>query len=205
MFRGRWPRERCAPPAIDPKRLPPGQYMTTKWPVLHAGQVPKIDLTTWSFRVFGEVEHEVELTWEQFNELPRASHGAGHPLRHALEPLRRAVRGRPLERAREPLPAAARPHASRSRTPSTASPRTCRLSAIEDDERAARDPRRRRAADTRPRLAAAPRRSRAVLLEERQVAARDRALPGRPARLLGALRLPQRRRSLAGAAIRASR
>ena len=42
--------------------------------------------------------------------------------------------------------------------------------------RAARDPRRRRAADARPRLAAAPRRARQVLLEERQVAARDRAL-----------------------------
>jgi DMSO/TMAO reductase YedYZ molybdopterin-dependent catalytic subunit len=58
---------------IDPERLPPGQYMTKKWPVLHAGQVPRVDLTTWSLRVFGEVEEEVELTWEQLNELPRAS------------------------------------------------------------------------------------------------------------------------------------
>jgi DMSO/TMAO reductase YedYZ molybdopterin-dependent catalytic subunit len=57
----------------EPSRLPPGQYMTSKWPVLHAGSVPKVDLATWSFRVFGEVEEEVELTWEQFNELPRAS------------------------------------------------------------------------------------------------------------------------------------
>jgi DMSO/TMAO reductase YedYZ molybdopterin-dependent catalytic subunit len=56
---------------FDPKRLPPGQYLTAKWPVLHAGRVPKVDLATWSFRVFGEVEQEVELTWEQFNELPR--------------------------------------------------------------------------------------------------------------------------------------
>jgi DMSO/TMAO reductase YedYZ molybdopterin-dependent catalytic subunit len=58
---------------FDPKRLPPGQYLTTKWPVLHAGQVPKVDLATWTFRVFGEVANEVELTWEQFNELPRTS------------------------------------------------------------------------------------------------------------------------------------
>jgi DMSO/TMAO reductase YedYZ molybdopterin-dependent catalytic subunit len=57
----------------DPGRLPPGQYLTEKWPVLHAGSVPEYrDLSTWTFRVFGEVENEVELTWEQFNELPRS-------------------------------------------------------------------------------------------------------------------------------------
>jgi DMSO/TMAO reductase YedYZ molybdopterin-dependent catalytic subunit len=56
---------------LDPKRLPPGQYLTDKWPVLHAGSVPEIDLSTWTFRVWGEVENELELTWEQFKELPR--------------------------------------------------------------------------------------------------------------------------------------
>ena len=56
----------------DPARLPPGQYLTEKWPVLHAGSVPRYaDLATWTLRVFGEVEQELELTWEQFNELPR--------------------------------------------------------------------------------------------------------------------------------------
>jgi DMSO/TMAO reductase YedYZ molybdopterin-dependent catalytic subunit len=58
----------------DPARLPPGQYLTEKWPVLHAGDVPHYDdLSTWTFRVFGEVENELELSWEQFNELPRRS------------------------------------------------------------------------------------------------------------------------------------
>jgi DMSO/TMAO reductase YedYZ molybdopterin-dependent catalytic subunit len=58
----------------DPARLPPGQYLTEKWPVLHAGSVARYDdLGTWSLRVFGEVENEIELSWEQFNELPRAS------------------------------------------------------------------------------------------------------------------------------------
>jgi DMSO/TMAO reductase YedYZ molybdopterin-dependent catalytic subunit len=56
----------------DPSRLPPGQYLTKKWPVLHAGSVPDTDLSTWTLRVFGEVEQELELTWEQFGELPRA-------------------------------------------------------------------------------------------------------------------------------------
>jgi DMSO/TMAO reductase YedYZ molybdopterin-dependent catalytic subunit len=55
----------------DPARLPPGQYLTPKWPVLHAGSVPKVDLATWTLRVFGEVEEELELTWEEFAALPR--------------------------------------------------------------------------------------------------------------------------------------
>jgi DMSO/TMAO reductase YedYZ molybdopterin-dependent catalytic subunit len=57
----------------DPARLPPGQYLTEKWPVLHAGSIPDTDLETWTLRVFGEVEQEVDLSWEQFNELPRSS------------------------------------------------------------------------------------------------------------------------------------
>jgi DMSO/TMAO reductase YedYZ molybdopterin-dependent catalytic subunit len=58
----------------DPARLPPGQYLTEKWPVLQAGSVPRYDdLSTWTLRVFGEVENELELTWAQFSELPRSS------------------------------------------------------------------------------------------------------------------------------------
>jgi DMSO/TMAO reductase YedYZ molybdopterin-dependent catalytic subunit len=57
----------------DPARLPPGQYITQKWPVLHAGEVPRTDLATWTLRVFGEVEQPLDLTWEQFQELPRTS------------------------------------------------------------------------------------------------------------------------------------
>ena len=58
----------------EPSRLPPGQYLTEKWPVLHAGSVAQYaDLSTWTLRVFGEVEEEVELTWVQFGELPRTS------------------------------------------------------------------------------------------------------------------------------------
>ena len=58
----------------DPGRLPPGQYLTEKWPVLHAGSVARYDsLDGWTLRVFGEVENELELTWEQLNELPRTT------------------------------------------------------------------------------------------------------------------------------------
>jgi DMSO/TMAO reductase YedYZ molybdopterin-dependent catalytic subunit len=55
---------------LDPARLPPGQYLTEKWPVLHAGTVPKTDLETWDFRVSGEVEEPLTLTWGQLQELP---------------------------------------------------------------------------------------------------------------------------------------
>ena len=54
----------------DPNRLPPGQYLTEKWPVLHAGTVPETDLRTWDFRVFGEVENPVTLSWDEFKALP---------------------------------------------------------------------------------------------------------------------------------------
>ena len=54
----------------DPARLPPGQYLTEKWPVLHAGSVPETDLATWDFRIFGEVEEPVRLRWQQLLELP---------------------------------------------------------------------------------------------------------------------------------------
>lgn len=53
-------------------RLPPGQALTNKWPVLHYGPVPRFDPVTWDFRIFGEVEAERRWTWDEFNRLPRA-------------------------------------------------------------------------------------------------------------------------------------
>jgi DMSO/TMAO reductase YedYZ molybdopterin-dependent catalytic subunit len=56
----------------DAARLPPGQYLTEKWPVLHAGSVPHYpDLDNWTLRVFGEVENPVELSWDELAALPR--------------------------------------------------------------------------------------------------------------------------------------
>jgi DMSO/TMAO reductase YedYZ molybdopterin-dependent catalytic subunit len=54
----------------DPARLPPGQYLTEKWPVLHAGEVPGVDLATWTLEVSGEVEEPLTLTFEQLTQLP---------------------------------------------------------------------------------------------------------------------------------------
>jgi DMSO/TMAO reductase YedYZ molybdopterin-dependent catalytic subunit len=52
-------------------RLPPGQAMTKKFPVLHYGPVPRFDPATWTFKVWGEVEEPVDFTWTEFEQLPR--------------------------------------------------------------------------------------------------------------------------------------
>ncbi len=52
-------------------RLPPGQALTQKFPVLHYGPVPAFNPSTWDFRVWGEVENSQRWTWEEFNQLPR--------------------------------------------------------------------------------------------------------------------------------------
>jgi DMSO/TMAO reductase YedYZ molybdopterin-dependent catalytic subunit len=69
MFRSRAERK-VEEAGYDPARLPPGQYLTDKWPVLHAGTVPETDLATWDFQVFGEVEEPLRLGWEEFKALP---------------------------------------------------------------------------------------------------------------------------------------
>jgi DMSO/TMAO reductase YedYZ molybdopterin-dependent catalytic subunit len=71
VFRGR-AEKKVAAAGYDPARLPPGQYLTEKWPVLHAGSVPDTDLATWDFRIFGEVENPITLSWEEFIALPKA-------------------------------------------------------------------------------------------------------------------------------------
>ncbi len=51
-------------------RLPPGQSLTLKWPVLHYGSVPRFDPERWDFVVSGLVESPVRWNWREFNSLP---------------------------------------------------------------------------------------------------------------------------------------
>jgi DMSO/TMAO reductase YedYZ molybdopterin-dependent catalytic subunit len=53
------------------RRVPPGQSLTTKWPVLTYGLTPRFDPRTWTFRCHGLVEDEVSWTWDEFLTLPR--------------------------------------------------------------------------------------------------------------------------------------
>jgi DMSO/TMAO reductase YedYZ molybdopterin-dependent catalytic subunit len=60
-------------PAVDATRVPPGQSVTAKWPVLHYGSVPRVDLARWRFRIFGLVEAPTELTYDELLALPKTS------------------------------------------------------------------------------------------------------------------------------------
>ena len=186
----------------DPARLPPGPVLTEKWPVLHAGSIPKTDLATWDFFVEGEVESPIRLSWDELNALPRTTHTQDiHCVTRwsrfdvtfegvhwsALEPLVEAARVRALRRR----PRRGGLHGERA---DLVPPR----SAV-----AARDARRRRAADAGARRPAPARRSRGKYFWKSAKWLRGIELTReRPARLLGALRLPQRRRPVRGGAIR---
>ncbi|RXZ02260.1 sulfite oxidase-like oxidoreductase [Fictibacillus sp. S7] len=55
-------------------RVPPNQNVTTKWPVLHVGNVPYYpDLTDWDLKVYGMVEKPTTFTYDELLTLPRAT------------------------------------------------------------------------------------------------------------------------------------
>ncbi len=60
-------RDELVERGIDPARLPPGQYHTDRFPVLHAGVVPDVDLASWDFTV-GGLGASARWTWEEFGE-----------------------------------------------------------------------------------------------------------------------------------------
>ena len=63
-------REKVAESGFEPSRLPPGQYLTERFPILHVGEVPTYAPGEWSLRVFGLVEKEFTLDLDQLRALP---------------------------------------------------------------------------------------------------------------------------------------
>jgi len=53
------------------RRLPPGQSLTNKFPILHQGPIPDFNPSIWDFRILGAVEKAVTWTWDQLLDLPR--------------------------------------------------------------------------------------------------------------------------------------
>ena len=157
--------------------------------------MPHVDLATWDFTVTGEVESPIRLTFDELQALPQTEittdiHCVTRWSR--FDTSFRGVHWRELAKLARPKPTArfVVAHAEQGFTSNLP------LEAIEADEamiawEADGEP-----LDARPRLAAPARRPEPLLLEEREVAPRPRAPLDRRARLLGALRLPQRRRPL---------
>ncbi|MGI8609710.1 MAG: sulfite oxidase-like oxidoreductase [Candidatus Dormibacteria bacterium] len=54
----------------NPERLPAGQVLTEKWPVLHYGDIPRYDMARWRLRVHGLVANETVLTLDEVKALP---------------------------------------------------------------------------------------------------------------------------------------
>lgn len=62
-------KEKLVEAGFEPSRLPPGQYLTERFPVLHVGEVPTYQPGEWSLRVFGLVEREFTLTWDELRAM----------------------------------------------------------------------------------------------------------------------------------------
>lgn len=73
MFERLFKRKNLEEQSKKEGRLPPGQSLTIKFPVLHYGPVPIFNPATWDFRVWGEVDEERTWSWADFNQLPRRS------------------------------------------------------------------------------------------------------------------------------------
>src|SRR6059058_2905869 len=65
LFRSR-AEQKVRDAGFDPARLPPGQYLTEKWPVLH------VDLATWDFAVTGDVDTPLRLSYDELRALPQS-------------------------------------------------------------------------------------------------------------------------------------
>ena len=128
-------RVKNVPGPSEDERVPPGQFLTEKFPVLHYGSVPTYsNLDKWDFRVFGLVEEPLRLNWNDLMKLPPDDAGGGHPLRDALEQARHDLDRHPLARAAEAGQDASRRPRTRWRIASTASPPTSALDVLDDDD-----------------------------------------------------------------------
>jgi DMSO/TMAO reductase YedYZ molybdopterin-dependent catalytic subunit len=66
-------RKQAAKLGLEPGRVPPGQYLTERFPVLTYGSNPPYDLATWTFSVDGEVDEPYSLTWDELMGLEQVT------------------------------------------------------------------------------------------------------------------------------------
>lgn len=181
-------------------RLPPGQSLTEKWPVLHYGDVPPFDPTRWDFKVVGLVENPIQLSWTEFMELPKAEMTVDL---HCVTRWSRfdtrfeGVTFKVIHDLVKPRPEArfALVHAEQGFTANIPLEDLLRdyvMFALRADGAAAR---------TRARLSPAARCTPPLSLEKREVGSRDRVHGQRSSGFLGAERLSHVRRSVERTAV----
>jgi DMSO/TMAO reductase YedYZ molybdopterin-dependent catalytic subunit len=67
-------REQLVEKGVDPARLPPGQYLTERWPVLHVGDVPEYEPGEWNLTVFGLVDSPFTIDLDELRSLPATTY-----------------------------------------------------------------------------------------------------------------------------------
>jgi DMSO/TMAO reductase YedYZ molybdopterin-dependent catalytic subunit len=55
---------------VDPGRVPPGQYVTTDFPVLSAGPTPHTPLENWTFSIKQGGQTAKSWSWQEIRDLP---------------------------------------------------------------------------------------------------------------------------------------
>jgi len=63
-------REDVIKRGYDDSRLPSGQYLTERFPVLHVGEVPTYQPGEWNLKIFGAVTNEITLSFDDVKALP---------------------------------------------------------------------------------------------------------------------------------------
>jgi DMSO/TMAO reductase YedYZ molybdopterin-dependent catalytic subunit len=63
-------REQLANKGIDDARLPPGQYLTERFPVLHVGDVPTYAPGQWDLKIFGLVDKPFTINLDELKSMP---------------------------------------------------------------------------------------------------------------------------------------
>ena len=66
-------RQETVAKGFDARRLPPGQYLTDRFPVLHVGDIPTYAPGQWDLKIFGLVDREITLNLDDLRALPSVS------------------------------------------------------------------------------------------------------------------------------------
>jgi DMSO/TMAO reductase YedYZ molybdopterin-dependent catalytic subunit len=66
-------RRQAAKLGVDASRVPPGQYLTERFPVLTYGRNPSFDLSDWSLSIWGDVDEPYSLRWDELMALEQVT------------------------------------------------------------------------------------------------------------------------------------